>query len=223
MNETDRIKRTYEDYKSNSVVAKNGSYTTYIHNIIAERQTLYNQIITSHFTSTENIQFLEAGAGEGSNIGFFRSIGIKDENIYANELLEERIKELRSNFQQINILPGNALQLNLKNKFDIVFQSTVFTSVLDNNYKDQFALKLWELTKPGGIVLWYDFMFDNPKNKSVKGISKNEVRALFPDSLKIEFYKVTLAPPIGRRFQNFYSFLNWFPFLRTHIIAVIHK
>jgi 2-polyprenyl-3-methyl-5-hydroxy-6-metoxy-1,4-benzoquinol methylase len=223
MNETERIKQTYEEYKSNSVVAKNGSFTIYIHNIVAERQALYNQIITSHFGGTENIQFLEAGAGGGSNIGFFRSIGIKDENIYANELLEERVAELRSNFQGIHILPGNALKLDYKNKFDIVFQSTVFTSILDKVFKKQLAEKLWDMTKPGGIILWYDFMFDNPQNKSVKGISKKEIKTLFNQSDKIEFYKVTLAPPIGRRFQNLYFFLNSFSFLRTHIIAVIHK
>lgn len=223
MNETDRIKKTYEDYKSNSVVAKHGSYTTYIDKLVQERQTLYEQIITSKYPNAGAIQFLEAGAGGGSNIGFFRSIGIKDENIYANELLEERVEELRSNFQKIHILPGNALQLDFKNKFDVVFQSTVFTSILDNDFKKQLAAKLWDMTKPGGIVLWYDFMFDNPKNKSVKGISKKEIKALFSQAGKIEFYKVTLAPPIGRRFQNLYFFLNRFSFLRTHIIAVIHK
>ena len=223
MNQTDLIKKKYDDYKSSPTVARNSTYTLYINEIVQERQNIYSQIISSRHTKPEDIQFLEAGAGEGANLHFFRSIGIKDKNIYANELLEDRVKELAANFKNINIYPGDALQLNFKDKFDIVFQSTVFTSILDLNFKKQLAAKLWDMTKPEGIILWYDFMYNNPRNKAVKGINKKEIRLLFDDSTHIDFYKVTLAPPIGRRLQKLYSFLNRFSFLRTHIIAVIHK
>lgn len=223
MSETDRIKKNYEDYKSNPVVAKNATFTEYIHQVTAERQNLYKQIILSKFRNIEKLELLEVGAGAGANISFFKELGFKDENIYANELLEDRANELKANFPSIHTFPGDALQLTFENKFHITFQSTVFTSILDFDFKKKLASKLWNMTQPNGIVLWYDFAYDNPKNKSVKGITKNEIKQLFHQSANIEFYKVTLAPPIGRRFQKIYSLLNAFPFLRTHIIAVIHK
>lgn len=223
MNETDRIKKNYEEYKSNPVVAKNNTYTEYIHQVTQERQSLYQKIILSKFRKPEKIELLEVGAGAGSNLSFFKNLEIVDKNIYANELLEDRAAELKNNFPDIHTLPGDALQLSFKNKFDIVFQSTVFTSILDSDLKKQFADKLWSMTKPNGIILWYDFMYNNPKNKSVKGINRSEIKLLFNDSKKIEFFKVTLAPPIGRRFQNLYALLNGFSFLRTHVIAVIYK
>lgn len=223
MSETDRIKKNYEDYKSNPIVAKNATFSEYINQVTKERQSLYKQIILSKFKNTEKLKLLEVGAGAGANLTFFKELGFKDENIYANELLEDRAAELKSNYPIIHTLPGDALQLSFENKFDITFQSTVFTSILDMDFKKKLAGKLWSMTKTNGIVLWYDFAFDNPKNKSVKGITKEEIKQLFNQSSNIEFYKVTLAPPIGRRFQKLYSFLNTFSFLRTHIIAVIHK
>ena len=223
MSETERIKKNYEDYKSNPIVAKNATFTEYINQVTKEREKLYKNIILSNFRKPNELELLEVGAGAGANLSFFKNLGIIDENIYANELLEDRVIELKNNFPTIHTLPGDALQLKFENKFDIVFQSTVFTSILDADLKKQFADKLWKMTKPNGIILWYDFMYDNPKNKSVKGINKSEIKLLFNDSKNIEFFKVTLAPPIGRKFQNMYSFLNSFSFLRTHVIAVIHK
>lgn len=223
MKETDRIKKDYEAYKSNPVVAKNNTYTEYIHQVTQERQSLYKKIILSKFRNPQKLELLEVGAGSGANLSFFKSLGLIDKNIYANELLEDRASELKNNFPNILIYPGDALQLNFENKFDIAFQSTVFTSILDAGFKKQFADKLWKMTKPNGIILWYDFMYDNPKNRSVKGINRSEIKLLFGDSKQIEFFKVTLAPPIGRRFQNLYTLLNGFSFLRTHVIAVIHK
>ena len=81
---------------------------------------------------------------------------------------------------------------------------------------------MWEMKSEKGIILWYDFVYDNPFNKDVKGINKKEIKSLFPMASKYIFYKTTLAPPIGRRIKKFYNFFNiLFPFLRTHTIAVI--
>ncbi|HLC83685.1 MAG TPA: class I SAM-dependent methyltransferase [Bacteroidia bacterium] len=223
MEETERIKKHYQDYTNNLTVDINSTHAIYNNQIVKERLNLFKQIIISKYKNTEKIKFMEIGAGAGSNIPFFNSLGIKDENIYANELVEDRSQKLKLNFPNITVLSGDALQIKMENAFDIVFQSTVFTSILDLNFKKKLSKNLWEMTKTGGMVLWYDFMYNSPNNKSVKGIDKSEIKLLFNDSKNIEFFKVTLAPPIGRRFQNWYSFLNSFSFLRTHVIAVIHK
>jgi ubiquinone/menaquinone biosynthesis C-methylase UbiE len=170
------------------------------------------------------IKLIEIGAGTGDNIFFLARRGIKWENIWANELLQDRFEILKERFPESHLLEGDASKLEFKEKFDIVFQSTVFTSVLDSPLKQKLADKMMEMLNPGGIILWYDFMYDNPRNKHVKGIQKSEIRKLFRQAKDIDFYKVTLAPPISRRFYRLYHLINTlFPFLRTHVIAVIKK
>jgi len=155
---------------------------------------------------------------------FFARRGIKWGNIWANELLEDRFKILEGKFPNSNLYKGDASQLGFKNEFDMVFQSTVFTSVLDDELKQKLAEKMMEMVKPDGIILWYDFMYDNPGNKHVKVIKKSEIRKLFASAKDIKFHKVTLASPISRRFYRIYHIINTlFPFLRTHVIAVIKK
>ena len=92
------------------------------------------------------------------------------------------------------------------------------------NSKKKFAKKMLDLTKPNGIVLWYDFIDNNPNNKDVKGVSKKEIKQLFSAASKIHFYAVTLASPIGRRVGKLYTIINnLFPFFRSHVIAIIEK
>ena len=71
-----------------------------------------------------------------------------------------------------------------------------------------------------------DFVFDNPSNTSVRAVSLERVKALFPEG-KFKSKRVTLAPPISRRVCQIHPALwglfNLFPFLRTHKLIFIEK
>jgi hypothetical protein len=85
---------------------------------------------------------------------------------------------------------------------------------------------MWALAKPGGGVLWYDFIFNNPRNPDVRGVPLHRIRQLFPAG-KIHHWKLTLAPPLSRRVTRLhpvlYSVFNLVPFLRTHVLCWIEK
>ena len=82
------------------------------------------------------------------------------------------------------------------------------------------------VTKPDGLILWYDFLYDNPKNPDVRGVRKREIQRLFP-GCSVGLRKVTLAPPIVRRLAArawwLCTILEAIPLLRTHYLGVIRK
>ena len=193
--------------------------------IAKEREIEYACMARKNFgqdLSTKKV--IEIGAGNGSNLLFFNRLGIKWENIYANELLEERYQALCGRLPNSTCTLGNALDLEYRETFDIVYQSLVFSSILDPNFRKQLAGKMFDMLKPGGIIISYDFIYNNPKNKDVLKLTKNDIKKLFPQCREIKFKRVTLAPPISRRIGRLYDIANFlFPFLRTHLIAVIKK
>lgn len=223
-NEAQNVIDRYERRKANPVPVNSGNFY-FSHYIQAERELKYLEIIKSRFSSLDEVRLLEIGAGIGANLYFFKRIGLSWEHIHANELLSDRYLILKETFPGIHTYEGDACEMDesLNNSFDIVFQSTVFTSILDAEFKQKLADKMWALLKPNGIILWYDFAFDNPANKDVKGIKRKEIKELFKASKNSTFSKATLAPPIGRRVKRLYPFFNLFPFLRTHLIGVIEK
>jgi ubiquinone/menaquinone biosynthesis C-methylase UbiE len=171
---------------------------------------------------------LEIGCGSGDNLHQLISLGFQPENLVGNELLEENALNARRLLPAgVEILVGDASTLELEiNSFDIVLQATVFTSILNQEFQQTLAEKMWSLVKPGGGVLWYDFIFNNPKNPDVRGVPVSHIRQLFPEG-EIKIWRLTLAPPISRRVTrihpSLYTWLNLMPFLRTHVLCWIKK
>ena len=80
--------------------------------------------------------------------------------------------------------------------------------------------------KSDGIVLWYDYHVNNPRNPDVRGVSKKEIVELFSDC-KIVLMRITLAPPIARAVAP-YSFLACYflekiKLFNTHYFGYISK
>ena len=224
MDEIKRIIESYDKRDLNRVDEHQYSFSHYRINTKRERENVYTKVINQYFSDISNIKIIEIGAGEGENLHFFRVLGFKDKNISANELRPKQAQQLKIIFPSSYIHEGNALDLNFKEEFDICFQSTVFSSILSDKLKEKIACRMFDMTKKNGIILWYDFIYDNPWNKDVKGVKKEEIKKLFPQSKKLTFYNIMLAPPIGRRVGPFYPLFNFlFPFLRSHVVAVIEK
>lgn len=196
---------------------------------VQERQRVLIQLLRQHANnSLDQLRVLEVGCGSGGNLLELLRMGFDPENLCANELLPERVAVAQKNLPAaIKLHIGDATQVEFsENSFDIVYQSTVFSSLLDENFQHKLADQMWRWVKPGGGVLWYDFTFDNPNNKDVKGVPVSRIRALFPDA-QIDVRRVTLAPPVSRRICKvhpaLYGWFNALPLLRTHVICWIGK
>lgn len=193
-----------------------------------KERSLIKWIKTSGVISLKKCKLLEVGCGMGMNLLQFIQLGFLPENLTGNELLSERISAAQNVLPDaINILSGDASTLNLpQSAYDIVYQSTVFSSILDDEFQMKLAKKMWELVKPGGGVLWYDFIYNNPSNPDVKAVPVTRIRQLFPEG-KLTMWRLTLAPPISRRVcalhPVLYHLFNAFPFLRTHVLCWIQK
>jgi len=171
---------------------------------------------------------LEVGCGHGGNLLELLHLGFAPENLCGNELLPERLSVARSRLPAgTGLLAGDASKLDLPEvSFDVVLQSTVFTSILNPAFQAGLAARMWTLVKPGGGVLWYDFVYDNPRNPDVKGVPLRRVRQLFPEA-RIRWNRVTLAPPISRAVTRIhpalYAMFGAVPLLRTHLLCWIGK
>jgi len=173
-------------------------------------------------------RLLDVGCGSGGDLLRLIGLGFQPENLVGCDLLEERAAQARRRLPQATrVLCGDVLELPLQpESFDAVMQSTVFTSVLDDDYQERLARRLWELVKPGGGVLWYDFVVDNRRNPDVRAVPLRRVRELFPEG-RVRAHRVTLAPPLGRIAARIhpllYTTLAALPPLRTHVLCWIAK
>jgi SAM-dependent methyltransferase len=194
-----------------------------------ERQRVMLALLKQHTQQPlSTLDLLEIGCGHGDNLLELLRLGFDPARIVANELLPERAAAARRRLPAATRLhEGDALALpQPEASLDIVLQSTVFSSILDDGFQQQLAAAMWRWLKPGGAVLWYDFTVDNPRNPDVRGVPLARIAALFPTG-KIDARRVTLAPPIARRVVKLHPaawrVFNALPLLRTHVLAWIEK
>lgn len=196
---------------------------------VQERQRATAALLTrAGLRDLAQLDILEVGCGSGSNLLEWMQWGAAPERLVGNELLADRLDHARRRLPEaVRLLGGDATQLPLTEaSFDIVHQSTVFSSLLDDAFQQRLADAMWTWLKPGGAVLWYDFTFDNPRNPDVRGVPLRRLRQLFPHG-RVQAQRVTLAPPLARvvcRWHpGLYGVFNALPLLRTHVLAWVSK
>jgi len=194
--------------------------------MIQERERLLADLLRRNLGRPAGAaRLIEIGCGNGFNLLSLLRLGFHPENLTANELLEDRLAAARSRLPAtVRFLPGDATRLDVEpGSQDVVFQSTVFSSLLDDDFQVRLAERMWEWVRPGGAVLWYDLAYGNPRNPDVRGMPAPRVRALFPQG-RCTVRRVTLAPPLARRAPAaLYGLLNATPLLRTHLLCWIAK
>lgn len=194
-----------------------------------ERQRRLIEFLSRYVSApVSELTVLEVGCGTGANLLELIHLGFNPERLIGNELQPARSMLARRNLPAAcEVIEGDAAVLEFPAaSFDIVYQSTVFTSLLNVDFQRMLAQRMWEWVKPGGGVLWYDFTYDNPRNPDVRGVTLRRVRELFPQG-RLDCKRATLAPPISRRVCRLhpmaYHLFNVLPFLRTHVLCWISK
>lgn len=180
------------------------------------------------FVQLDAMKILEIGCGTGFWLREFIKWGARPQNITGVDLLSDRVSiAKRLCPERVRIECGSATKLGFPDGcFDLVLQSTVFSSVLDPSTRQQIASEMLRVVKADGAILWYDFHMDNPKNHDVQGIKKREIVQIF-QGCRIELRRITLAPPLARVLAPHSlmtcSLLERFKVFNTHYFGVIRK
>ena len=197
--------------------------------LLQERQRALIRHFTRHgLTDLSDLRLAEVGCGTGGNLLELLRLGFMPEHLMGLELLPERHAQARQVLPQATrVWLGDASKAPVDDgSQDLVLQSTVFSSLLDDAFQQRLADAMWSWLKPGGAVIWYDFTVNNPRNADVRGVPLARVRALFPQA-HITHRRVTLAPPLARAVCRvhpaLYGVFNSLPWLRTHVLAWLAK
>lgn len=197
--------------------------------LVQERQRAVLQgLLARGWHEPSALHLTEVGCGAGGNLLEFLRLGCAPARLTGCELQPERLAMARERLPAALTLHGGdaALAPIAPSSQDIVAQITVFSSVLDDAAQQRLAQAMWAWLRPGGVVLWYDFTMDNPRNTQVRGVPRRRLAELFPLG-QVQARRLSLAPPIARRVcavhPALYTVFNLLPPLRTHLLAWITK
>jgi len=187
------------------------------------------------FTPLDGKKILDVGCGEGQQLVDLVSWGAEPSHLFGIDLIAARVDRASRRLGRREGEGGRGPDLRVGDAshlpwapetFDIAHQNTVFTSILADDMRKNVALEILRVLKPGGVLMWYDFLYNNPQNRNVRGIRRREIQSLFP-GCDLRLQRITLAPPIARRLVPITwvgsLLLEKLIVLNTHYLAVIRK
>ena len=169
-------------------------------------------------------KILEVGCGEGGILIENLSYGASTNLLNGIDLLLDRLVIAKQIIATLPLTNSDGQNLPYAARcFDLTMQITAFSSILDEKVKVNVAHEMLRVTKPDGLILWYDFWL-NPTNPQTRGIRPAEIKRLFPNC-RYEFHRITLAPPLARRIVPISWILAYglerLTIFNTHYLAAI--
>jgi ubiquinone/menaquinone biosynthesis C-methylase UbiE len=182
----------------------------------------------SGFENLQERKILEVGCGAGFWLREIIKWGANPSNLTGIDLIPDRIAHAKILCPAaVTLRCGNAEDLDFPDaSFDLILQSTVFTSILSYKMKQRIAAEMLRLLRPDGSILWYDYHANNPWNPDVRGVKKPEIYRLFADC-RIVLERIALPPPLCRALAPYSiilcCLLEKIPLLCTHYLGIIRK
>lgn len=202
--------------------APGGAASRYIHE--GRERELLRMLREAGLMPLGGKRVLDAGCGSGPLLRDFVRYGSEPTLLHGVDLLPSRVASAHNAAPAIAVAPADVSALPYRDgAFDIVLHIGVMSSIIDPAMRRRIAAELMRVLRPGGTLLWYDFMW-NPRNRDVRGVRLADLRSLFPGR-RIRARRVTLAPPLVRlcvsRAPWLCRALERIPLLRTHYVATI--
>lgn len=191
-------------------------------------RALLDALRRAGMSQLDKVRVLEIGCGSGHWLRELVQWGVRPDHLAGIDLIAERLGDARARCAPgVSLAAASAAVLPFADgAFDIVLQSTVLTSVLDATVRERIAAEMVRVLRPDGLVLWYDFLVDNPRNRDVRGVDRRELSRLYP-GWQLDVRRVTLAPPVARflapRLWAVAAALSAIPFLCTHYAGTLRR
>lgn len=226
--EIERVRRVYQGRQAPQVAWRYAASRPGVRFLRARRDREIRRLLARRgIVDLSSVQILDLGCGRGLELAEWSRRGVPLERLAGVDLLEPFVRDA------IHTVPDAAFAVAAGDQlpfadgtFDIVEQSMLFSSILEDNLRAAVAAEALRVLKPGGFVLWYDFRIGNPRNSDLRPVSQAEIERLFP-GCRLDLRRTTLLPPLARALGRLAfgvgRILEALPLLRSHYLGSIQR
>src|SRR6266571_1361347 len=225
--ERERIERVYRRYASDPYFRKIWFESAASRLILERKWGLIRQILSGSGIDLNAARVLDVGAGDGRDCARWRDLGARADRIVAFDLLRDAARQARLDHPWMAAVTGDAASLPFRDEvFDLVYQSTMVSSVLAPARRERLLGEVRRVLAPGGLFVSYDTRYPNPMNRNTRPLREGELARAF-DGWSLEAWSLTAVPPLQRVIAplapSVCRALERVPPLRTHLLALIRR
>ena len=192
--------------------------------IVQERDRMLAATLAhAGYRSLERLRAIDVGCGGGYNLRYLVQLGATPANLAGVDISANALAYCESHSPGFRLHECDAVTIPEPSaSFDLGLAFTLFSSIPSPGKCRDIAAEVLRVVRPGGLIVVYDMRRQNPANRSVHPVTKNDIRAWFP-GCPVRSRSLTLLPQLARAAPSLYWPLSRLPLLRTHLFHVIGR
>ncbi len=224
--ELQRLEQIYDAYSADARCQRIWSDTAA--RFMADRKwELIADVLRRERIDVATARVLNLGAGDGKDGARLIDLGIRADRIFALDLLTRFVRQARLSYAWMATVAGDAGRLPFEDeRFDLVYQSTMMSSVLDASRRRQILEEVRRVLRPGGVFLSYDVRYPNPWNRHTRPVRVAELERGLA-GWRVKTWSTTGLPPLLRIVAPLSlaacRAIETIPPLRSHLLALARK
>lgn len=136
-----------------------------------ERHAAMRRLIADEIPGVEHPRLVDVGCGSGYDLRAWRADGWPADALAGIDLVPGRVDAARQAVPGVDLRLGAGPDLPYADSaFDVATASTVFSSIGDAASRRRLFAEMGRVVRPGGLVIVYDFVVRNPRNRSVQAM-----------------------------------------------------
>lgn len=183
--------------------------------------------LTREALEPSECRLLDLGTYTGSDCAGFLQAGFLPEAIIALDLNDKALRSSRERYRWLRALTADAAKLPFRDgAFDLVYQSTMLSSVLEPARRTAILREAGRVLRSGGVFISYDMRYPNPWNRHTRPLRSSEMRAALT-GWELRSESLTGIPPITRLLikvsRAACRLLEAVPICRSHCLVFARK
>lgn len=177
-------------------------------------------------------RILDVGCGGAGDLYQLLRLGVRAENTTGIDILPDRVANARSLYPHATFVEGDASRMDFADDaFDLVFESTMFATLPDDELSADIAREMIRVCRPGGYLLLVDWWMPKPGDTNYKALTPKRLRQLFGVGGATTLCTVqrgALVPPLGRFLSKhlpslYFPIAKVFPYLTGQVTYLLQK
>jgi ubiquinone/menaquinone biosynthesis C-methylase UbiE len=225
--ERQRLAHIYASYAADPYYRKIWSANPASRFMLERKWVAIAKVLRDSSIDLTTARVVDLGAGDGGDCAQFVELGVGRGRLVALDILETRARHASRSHAGLSSIVANCSTLPFPDgAFDVVYQSTMLSSVLDDERRSRILKEVDRVLRRGGVFLSYDVRYKNPWNRHTRPLNAAELRRLLR-GWSVRMRTVTLIPQVARLVAPVSTtgcrMLETVGLLRSHLLALARK
>lgn len=155
--------------------------------LVRERTAMFHAIVAGLRRSYKSLAICDVGCSTGDELVAWRDLGVPASRLAGTELVPSRAEIARERLPEADIRVVEGFDLPFASgSFDVCTAALVLSTIAGPAQRRRLLTEMLRITRPGGLVVIYDFVIRKPWNRNVVAVATRDLASVLGRPIEVQ-------------------------------------